>query len=167
MNPRERGFRRRDERGEGNMLKTHYRDYATEAYRLHARLGSAAAYKRRIYVEAQQRQAQGGSGVGSPTEAAVLRGEAAVAQKESVWRDLEAVERAIERIASRRNGDCILRAVREVYQVHSETPLERGEIADRVIQLSMEMPASPRSIYGWLSLARDVFAEERGLRMKE
>ena len=149
------------------MLKTHYRDYATEADRLHARLGSAAAYKRRIYVEAQQRQAQGGSGVGSPTEAAVLRGEAAVAQKESVWRDLEAVERAIERIASRRNGDCILRAVREVYQVHSETPLERGEIADRVIQLSMEMPASPRSIYGWLSLARDVFAEERGLRMKE
>lgn len=147
------------------MIKTHYRDYATEAWRLHARLGGAEAYKRRIYAEAQQRHAESGSGgVGSPTEAAVLRGEAAIAEKESVWRDLEAVERAMERIASRRNGDCILRAVREVYQVHPDTPLERGEIAGRVIRLSIDMPASTRSIYGWLSVARDVFAEERGLR---
>lgn len=147
------------------MIKTHYRDYATEAWRLHARLGSAEAYKRRIYAEAQQRRAEGGSGgVGSPTEAAVLRGEAAIAEKEGVWRDLEAVERAMERIASRRNGDCILRAVREVYQAHAETPLERGDVANRVIRLSIAMPASPRSIYGWLSIARDVFAEERGLR---
>lgn len=147
------------------MIKTHYRDYATEAWRLYARLGSAEAYKRRIYSEAQQRHAEGGSGgVGSPTEAAVLRGEAAIAEKEGVWRDLEAVERAMERIASRRNGDCILRAVREVYQAHAETPLARGDVASRVIRLSIAMPASPRSIYGWLSIARDVFAEERGLR---
>ena len=148
-----------------HVIKTHYRDYATEAWRLYARLGSAEAYKRRIYAEAQQRHAEGGSGgVGSPTEAAVLRGEAAIADKEGVWRDLEAVERAVERIASLRNGDCILRAVREVYQAHAETPLVRGEIANRVIRLSIAMPASPRSIYGWLSIARDVFAEERGLR---
>ena len=38
------------------MLKTHYRDYATEAYRLHARLGSAAAYKRRVLAEALARR---------------------------------------------------------------------------------------------------------------
>ena len=79
------------------MIKTHYRDYATEAWRLYARLGSAEAYKRRIYSEAQQRHAEGGSGgAGSPTEAAVLRGEAAIAEKEGVWRDLEALARAME-----------------------------------------------------------------------
>lgn len=148
------------------MIKTHYRDYATEAWRLYARLGSAEAYKRRIYAEAQQRHAEGGSGgVGSPTEAAVLRGEAAIAEKESVWRDLEAVERAMERIASRRNGDCILRAVREVYQVHADVPLERGDVANRVIRLSIAMPANEATIYRWLGIARRVFAEERGLRI--
>ena len=148
-----------------HVIKTHYRDYATEAWRLYARLGSAEAYKRRIYAEAQQRLAEGGSGgVGSPTEAAVLRGEAAIADKEGVWRDLEAVERAMERIASRRNGDCILRAVREVYQAHAETPLMPGEIVDRVNRLCMEMPADRSSVYRWLAVARKFFAQERGLR---
>ena len=47
------------------MLKTHYRDYATEAYRLHARLGSAAAYKRRVLAEALARRAESGGSVGS------------------------------------------------------------------------------------------------------
>lgn len=148
------------------MIKTHYRDYATEAYRLYARLGGAEAYKRRIYAEAQERHAQGCTGgPGSPTEAAVLRGEAALAEKEGTWRDLEAVERAVQRIALHRNGECILCAVRTVYQQNPEVALERGDIANRVTQLSLSMPASPRSIYGWLSIARDVFAEERGLRM--
>ena len=147
------------------MIKTHYRDYATEAWRLHARLGSAADYKRRIYAEAQERCVQGSSGgVGSPTEAAVMRGEAALAEKESVWRDLEAVERAMERIEARRNGDCILRAVKEVYQVHPDVPFVSGEITDRVNRLCMEMPADRASVYRWLAVARHTFAEERGLR---
>ena len=150
------------------MIKTHYRDYATEAYRLYARLGGAEAYKRRIYAEAQERHAQGCTGgPGSPTEAAVLRGEAALAEKEGTWRDLEAVERAMERIGRMRGGTCILRAVREVYEVEADRPIERGEIARRVDKLSLEMPAGPRSIYRWLGTARQVFAEERGLRTRE
>ena len=100
------------------MLKTHYRDYATEAYRLHARLGSAAAYKRRVLAEALARRAESGgsvgsAGPGSPTEAAVVRAEAALAETEGTIRDLEAVERAMERIGRMRGGTCILRAVRE------------------------------------------------------
>ena len=151
------------------MLKTHYRDYATEAYRLHARLGSAAAYRQRIVSEALARRAEGGgsAGPGSPTEAAVVRAEAALAETEGTIRDLEAVERAMERIGRMRGGTCILRAVREVYEVEADRPIERGEIARRVDKLSLEMPAGPRSIYRWLGTARQVFAEERGLRTRE
>lgn len=154
------------------MLKTHYRDYATEAYRLHARLGSAAAYKRRVLAEALARRAESGgsvgsAGPGSPTEAAVVRAEAALAETEGTIRDLEAVERAMERIGRMRGGACILRAVREVYEAEADRPIERGEIARRVDKLSLEMPAGPRSIYRWLGTARQVFAEERGLRTRE
>ncbi len=151
------------------MLKTHYRDYATEAYRLHARLGSAAAYKRRVLAEALARRAEAGgsAGPGSPTEAAVVRAEAALAETEGTIRDLEAVERAMERIGRMRGGTCILRAVREVYEAEADRPIERGEIARRVDRLSLEMPAGPRSIYRWLGTARQVFAEERGLRTCE
>ncbi len=154
------------------MLKTHYRDYATEAYRLHARLGSAAAYKRRVLAEALARRAESGgsvgsAGPGSPTEAAVVRAEAALAETEGTIRDLEAVERAMERIGRMRGGTCILRAVREVYEAEADRPIERGEIARRVDRLSLEMPAGPRSIYRWLGTARQVFAEERGLRTRE
>lgn len=154
------------------MLKTHYRDYATEAYRLHARLGSAAAYKRRVLAEALARRAESGgsvgsAGPGSPTEAAVVRAEAALAETEGTIRDLEAVERAMERIGRMRGGTCILRAVREVYEAEADRPIERGEIARRVDKLSLEMPAGPRSIYRWLGTARQVFAEERGLRTRE
>ena len=154
------------------MLKTHYRDYATEAYRLHARLGSAAAYKRRVLAEALARRAEAGgsvgsAGPGSPTEAAVVRAEAALAETEGTIRDLEAVERAMERIGRMRGGTCILRAVREVYEAEADRPIERGEIARRVDKLSLEMPAGPRSIYRWLGTARQVFAEERGLRTRE
>lgn len=151
------------------MLKTHYRDYATEAYRLHARLGSAAAYKRRVLAEALARRAESGgsvgsAGPGSPTEAAVVRAEAALAETEGTIRDLEAVERAMERIGRMRGGTCILRAVREVYEAEADRPIERGEIARRVDRLSVSLPASPATIYRWLGLARKIFAEERGLR---
>lgn len=148
------------------MLKTHYRDYATEAYRLHARLGSAAAYKRRVLAEALARRAEAGgsAGPGSPTEAAVVRAEAALAETEGTIRDLEAVERAMERIGRMRGGTCILRAVREVYEAEADRPIERGEIARRVDRLSIGLPASPATIYRWLGLARKIFAEERGLR---
>ncbi len=148
------------------MLKTHYRDYATEAYRLHARLGSAAAYKRRVLAEALARRAESGgsAGPGSPTEAAVVRAEAALAETEGTIRDLEAVERAMERIGRMRGGTCILRAVREVYEAAPEDELGRGEIQRRVERLSMELPAGRSSIFRWLAIARRVFAEERGLR---
>ena len=148
------------------MLKTHYRDYATEAYRLHARLGSAAAYKRRVLAEALARRAEAGgsAGPGSPTEAAVVRAEAALAETEGTIRDLEAVERAMERIGRMRGGTCILRAVREVYEAAPEGELGRGEIQSRVDRLSVELPAGRSSIFRWLAIARRVFAEERGLR---
>ncbi len=146
------------------MLKTHYRDYATEAFRLHARLGSEDAYRQRVLCEALSRRAEGGGSLGSPTEAAVLRAEAALSEAEGTLRDLEAVERALTRIERLRGGTCILRAVREVYQVEADRPLARGEIARRVDRLSVALPASPATIYRWLGLARKIFAEERSLR---
>ena len=94
----------------------------------------------------------------------MVRAEAALAETEGTIRDLEAVERAMERIGRMRGGTCILRAVREVYEAEADRPIERGEIARRVDRLSIGLPASPATIYRWLGLARKIFAEERGLR---
>ena len=58
------------------MIKTHYRDYATEAFRLLALEGSAEKYRSRIWNQAiediSNSESRSGS-VSAPTEAAIMR----------------------------------------------------------------------------------------------
>lgn len=148
------------------MRKTHYRDYATEAFRFLAREGSSQAYKNRIWNEALARAAErqaGGGGISAPTEAAITRAEAALQSAAAEVQDLEAAEWAILALRGIRGRD----AEKALYAVYMEDPdkeLVRGEIHDRVVAASVDIPAGEMTIYRWLGLARDLFAERRGLR---
>ena len=137
------------------MIKTHYRDYAPEAFRLLALEGSAEKYRSRIWNQAiediSNSESRSGS-VSAPTEAAIMRAQKALDDAKATVLDLEAAEFAVK-------------AVKAVYMIMPDQPIKRGEIQQRVEATSIELPADPRTIYSWLSLARSLFAEHRGLRM--
>lgn len=149
------------------MIKTHYRDYATEAFRLLALEGSAEKYRSRIWNQAiediSNSESRSGS-VSAPTEAAIMRAQKALDDAKATVLDLEAAELALEALEKMR-GRAAVKAVKAVYMIMPDQPIKRGEIQQRVEATSIELPADPRTIYSWLSLARSLFAEHRGLRM--
>ena len=149
------------------MKKTHYRDYATEAFRFLAREGSSKAYAQRIYNEELERQKKYetiSGGISAPVESAVIRAESAVQQAIAAVRDLEAAEfalYAVERMRCRGAAD----AVRMVYMECPFEDIARGEIGRRTAKACVQIPAGEKTVYRWLALARDLFAEKRGLRV--
>lgn len=149
------------------MQKTHYRDYATEAFRFLAREGSAAEYREKIWNDAleraRRREVGRFAGMSAPTEAAVINAERELDNVRPSIMDLEAAEWALEAVEKMR-GSAAAKAVRAVYMIMPDRPLERGEIRERVAAESIGIPADERTIYRWLSLARSLFAERRGLR---
>lgn len=146
------------------MLKSHYRDYATAAFRLLAREGSADRYRNRVYNTALARRGDGGTGLGSPTEAAIMRAEQAVYDAVATIADLEAAEYAVAALEAR-YGYAARRALYMVYMAYADRELVRGEISERIHKAELEIPASERAIYKWLGYARRCFAEKRGLRI--
>ena len=146
------------------MRKTFYRDYATEAFRLLAREGSAALYRQKVYNTALARRGEAGSGIGSPTEAAVIRAEQAVYEAEATIRDLEAAEAAVN-VLECKYGVAAVKALKRVYMAEVDRDIKRGEISERVNKAIMNIPASEESIYRWLRFARTSFAKNRGLRI--
>ena len=146
------------------MLKSHYRDYATAAFRLLAREGSADRYRAKIYNAALARRGEGGTGLGSPTEAAIMRAEQAVYDAVATIADLEAAEYAVAALEAR-SGYAARRALYMVSLASAERELVKGEISDRIHRAELEIPASERVIYKWLGYARKCFAEKRGLRI--
>lgn len=151
-------------RGRGS----HYRAYATEAFRLLAREGSAEAYRGKILEAVCQRQREEGGGglpmTGSQVEATLLKAERERAAKAGTIRDLEAAEAALAVVERMPEGRHRVEAVKAVYMVNPWQPLRRGDIRDRVCRASITIPASERAIYKWLADARDLFAEARELR---
>lgn len=160
-------------------MKDYLRDYATAAFRFYAsKKMTAEQYKKKIYNEAleQQRKLEKESGISCPTEAAIIRAEAAVNEKLAEIRDMEAVELTLAEL----NGDSdfyentlrscrherreIVQAVEIVYFADPEKELESGDIYNRVHKAEINIPASERSIYYYLKKARLLFAENRGLR---
>ena len=81
------------------MIKTHYRDYATEAFRILALEGSAEKFRERIWNEAldnmERRKERNGS-ISAPTEAAIMRAQKALDDAKATILDLEAAEFALE-----------------------------------------------------------------------
>ena len=146
--------------------KSHYRDYAVAAFRLYAEQGPAAAYKERIREQAETASREDGMpsrGLGSPTEAAVIRAEQALDNVQAVLADMEAVERVLDRAARRKDGEIMREALRKVYLVAG--PAEWGEIERRVCAASMAIPADRSTVFQALARACVMFAEERGLRI--
>lgn len=76
--------------------------------------------------------------------------------------DLEAVETTLKIC-----GPDVRRAVEMVYFYKPYEALEWGDIKDRVHYAEIHIPASESTIYRWLKIARILFAEERGLRVKD
>jgi hypothetical protein len=150
-------------------VKSHIRDYATEAFRFYAKINmSADKYKQKIYDEAlfDYKNKVKGSGISCPTEAAIIAAENEVTQKLAEIKDMEAVEMALAEIRARAyERSDIVQAIEMVYFKDADKPLEKGDIHNRVHFAELNIPASESSIYRWLSKARTIFAEQRGLRI--
>jgi hypothetical protein len=150
----------------GGKVKDHLRDYATEAFRLYARCNQPlyddmhdAIYK--AAMESPLRElGRIGSGIGKPTEQAMINAERAVEECKGMLNDILAVENARKIMRPE-----WWRAVEIVYFTDPDRPLEKGDIEARVHRAEIEIPAGRATVYRFLKKARKLFAIERGLRI--
>lgn len=146
------------------MKKDHIRDYATEAFRYYSYLGKPSyeslkdKYNKEALEEYQQTHEKG-TGIGKPTEAAVIYAETAVRQKQGELWDILAIEKTLVQLNVYEK-----KAIDIVYFLHGYRSYKRGEISERVQKASLEIPADIRTVYRYLYKARMIFAYERGLR---
>ena len=141
------------------MRKDHIRAYCIAAFRFYKQVGGAEKYKQKIYDEAMLTQNGGkGSGISNPTEAMIIRAEKAVEDKIAEWSDLEAVEDTLTELRIDFKFEAI-KAIEQVYFADDE------DIQGKVHTASLYIPASERQVYRWLGKAREIFAENRGLRV--
>lgn len=150
-------------------MKDYLRDYATAAFRFYASNDrSAEKYKNKVREEAikkvEERMSKP-SGASSPTEAALIKAEEAVNEKMAEIRDLEAVEKTLAQLTVKHRQD-IVQTIEFVYFLNPDKEFCKDNIQERVKAASIEIPASERTIYYWLKQARELFAKERGLRLK-
>lgn len=160
-------------------MKNHIRDYATAAFIFYAANGrSAEGYKEMIYKKALEKQSkiEKCSGVSKPTEAAIMRAEAAVNEKLAEIKDMEAVEKTLAELRAcssfyenpsrlmKHERTNIVMAIEIVYFTDAEKELQKGDIHNRVHKAVLEIPASEKTVYRWLGKARKIFAEKRELR---
>ena len=148
-------------------MKNHIRDYATAAFRFYSCNGkSSEKYKKKIYDEAleEYQRKQKCAGINCPTEAAIIRAERAVNEKLAEIKDMEAVELTVAELRVKPSR-AIVQAIEIVYFKDADKELEKGDIHSRVHTAEIYIPASQRWIYNWLSKARKLFAEKRGLRV--
>lgn len=139
-------------------MKDHIRDYATEAFRFYARWGNRETYIKHLLSDLQK---QKGCGIGSPTESALIHKEMIMREHMAEIADLDAVETVLKIC-----DGYVRRTVEMVYFFKPYEELERGDIKKQVHYAEIYIPASERQVYYWLKKARGIFAEERGLRVK-
>lgn len=61
--------------------------------------------------------------------------------------------------------DYIIKAIEQIYFVSPNKCLSSKKIGERVKRFAFMCPASERSVYRWLKIAREIFAQERGLNL--
>ena len=149
------------------MKKDNIRDYATEAFRFYAACGKLTSaeleqmVRDRIYQQSRKAVLRSGSGMPSDaTAVAVMKAEDAVRDLQAEILDITAVEKTLKRLNAQQR-----KAVEIVYFTDPEKDLERNDISDRVHKAELYIPASEQSVYRYLKKAREIFAEERGLRI--
>ncbi len=150
------------------MRKSHIRDYATAAFQYYALTGGLDRFRAKLWaiieVDFRRRGEESGD-ISKPTESALIHFEKELEKKQSEVLDLEAVEKTKQILERMRDGNDIIRVLKSVYMVEPQRDPERGEISERVHKAEIAIPASEKTIYRWLALARKTFAEARGLRM--
>lgn len=150
------------------MKKDFIRDYATEAFRYYASIGKTfEEIKEEIYkiaIEESKKTEIKTNNICSPTELALMRAEKEVIEKKGELEDILAVEETIKQLAHERNGVEIKKAIELVYFVAPEKEFERNEFSSRVLNAAKEIHCDERTIYRYLGKARNMFAENRGLR---
>lgn len=152
-------------------MKDYLRDYATAAFRFYAKNGmSAEKFKQKIYIEAldeiKKRETTVEDGISKPTEKALIAAEKAVNERISEILDMEAVDKVLAELEAR-HKKYIIKSIEVVYFKDTDKELKSGDIKNRVIKASNEIPASERSIYTWLKQARELFSYQRGLRINK
>ena len=152
------------------MRKDNIRDYATEAFRFFAMYGGYDEYKRQKMTEIYQSMAQSETvrtknGIHKPTESQVIKAEEEYQRLFGEAEDVRAVERVIYLASQMKNGKDIVDCIRGVYFVEPSKRLDKGDIQTRVDDLAEKIYKSPRDIYRCLAKARQMFAEERCLRI--
>lgn len=154
------------------MKKDHIRDYATEAFRYYAKLGKPKFedVKEKIYQEAieeSKRNELKTNNICSPTELAMMRADKAVIEKKGELEDILAVEETLKQLAYEYNGAEILNVIERVYFVQPDKAIEKGELKNRVLAAIEEIHIGERTAWRYLAKARDIFAENRGLRVSD
>lgn len=133
------------------MRKKLYRDYAIQAFVFWAREGcpDAERYMARIDEEAKKHR--------DP--------EMYIASRMAEVYDIAACCEVFARFEEAGRSE-ICDAVRVVYMSKPNRKPKREEISERVVAFSLSVPASERSVYGWLEKALREFARCRALRME-
>ncbi len=149
------------------MLKETARDYIVDAFRYYSALkrpnAASAQKKADFFLQNYHNRNQTASFYSlSPIAPDVIK------QKlDAEIADLRAVEETLQILRMRPEGKDILHAIETVYFFSPYSPQKKCDITDRVRCASLEIPASERTVYYYLSLARKTFAQQRGLRMKQ
>lgn len=142
------------------MKKDFVRDYATEAFRLYAKMGKPTYdAARRMISDAALKDSE----FKNP-ETANIKAEGALEKHAPILLDILAVEKTMELLKSGGKGH-IARAVEEVYFTDPSRTTRRGDISARVRRHSLDAFVSERNVYSWLKEARLLFASVRGLRL--
>lgn len=141
------------------------RNYAIEAFRYYAIIGEPTEeeYIKTIRDRAKRQVV---SVKNALSDATLERMEQIERDHEAEMRDVIAVINTFKRLSVMKQGRNIKRAVKEVY-MHPDFIMsdKKGIISRNVSRLSMAYPCGERSIYRWLDVAVEIFAEERGLRV--
>lgn len=147
------------------MKKDNIRDYATEAFRYYAAIGKPTyrTLKAQLLYEVMeqyQKVHEKNTGIGRPTEAAVLYAEEQLQKRNAELLDILAVETVYNDA-----NDDVKEIIEIVYFDEPKKPLKKGDISARVCKASMNTYKAPSKVYAALKAVRIRFAEERGLRI--
>lgn len=139
------------------MRRDHIRDYATAAFRFYARVGKLSG-------DEYLKMVRGSFGCVQDEEKKIRSMHEKATDLMGACQDLDAVKRTLDDLEFSGKYEAA-QAVRAVYFVMPSGKISGKVIAGRVRDFSLSCPASERTVYRWLSLARKVFARERGLRL--
>lgn len=149
------------------MVKETARDYIVDAFRFYSVLKRPNAASARKKADSYLLNWEGSGHFGPEDASPLISLETLKTNLDAELADVQAVENTLRILRARPEGREILRAIETVYFFSPHSPQAKRDITDRVRCASLEIPVSERTIYYYLSLARKIFAQQRGLRTEQ